>query len=146
MGLLIIIGVLALAILISMFYFRFERKRVLRAKSNVRERRLAKAKDKKHQPKPVERLTKPEKEYISKDRIVGLAKPKGFFTRLIMNQKLPFLKNRLAAEQEGSEEMGFWQRLVNAQERTEVQQKEDPYFYRKMVRRSRRGRGGGKGF
>jgi len=54
---------------------------------------------------------------IEEGRIVGVAEPVGFWTSLILGQKLTFLVNQAhAMEKEGK---GFWVALVNAQARSQ---------------------------
>jgi hypothetical protein len=48
-------------------------------------------------------------------RIVGLAEPKGFWSKFIMSQKLGFIMARLNA-QSNSKGGGFWVNLIKAQD------------------------------
>ena len=48
------------------------------------------------------------------EKIVGFAKPKGFWSRFIMSQKIGFMFARLTASQ--NKDQGFWTNLIKAQD------------------------------
>ncbi len=56
-----------------------------------------------------------------KEEIVGLAEPKGFWTKLIMSQKIGFLFARM--HQSKNNDQGFWVTLINAQDMEKGKQK-----------------------
>lgn len=64
-------------------------------------------------------LDKVEKIYpkkIDKDegKVVGVVKPKGFWSKFVMSQKMGFIFARLAASENKGE--GFWTNLIKAQD------------------------------
>ena len=62
-----------------------------------------------------EGLVNKEKKELQKGddtTIVGLAEPKGFWSKFIMGQKLGFIMARLGAQKKGG---GFWTNLIKAQ-------------------------------
>ncbi|MFQ3306917.1 MAG: hypothetical protein ACI8ZF_000152 [Candidatus Midichloriaceae bacterium] len=66
-----------------------------------------------------------EKLQISDDqkkaKIIGIAKEKGFWSKLIMSQKLGYIMNSFSAK--NSKKGGFWVNLINAQSRSEDKHK-----------------------
>jgi hypothetical protein len=64
-----------------------------------------------------DRIKEGIKQDIEEGRIVGVAEPVGFWTSLILGQKLTFLVNQAhAMEKEGK---GFWVAMVNAHARSQ---------------------------
>ena len=61
------------------------------------------------------------KDQIEEGKIVGIAKPIGFWTSLILGEKLTFLVNQAHAL--NKDHKGFWVSLVQAQSRTRDRQK-----------------------
>lgn len=72
-----------------------------------------------HQFVKVKRISSSGREYdtpssISETRIVGIAEPKGFWSRFILGQKLGYIMARLGAVNKKGD--GFWVNLINAQD------------------------------
>lgn len=53
-----------------------------------------------------------EMEIEEKPQIVGLAEPKGFWTKFVMGQKMGYIKMRMSLQKEGG---SFWTTLIKAQ-------------------------------
>ena len=67
-----------------------------------------------------ERVTKLNHELEKSGRIVGLAEPKGFWSKFVMSQKMGFLLARLNSQNKSG---GFWTNLINAQDASQDKNK-----------------------
>ena len=70
----------------------------------------------------VEIIPKENKQEMTKDsEIVGVATPKGFWTKFIMSQKLGFILGRISGQNVSGQ--GFWANLVKAQAASQGKEK-----------------------
>jgi len=69
--------------------------------------------DKEHEVDKVEKIHVKEHEK-EEGKIVGIAEPKGFWSKFVMSQKLGFIFARLATNENKGE--GFWTNLIKAQD------------------------------
>ncbi len=71
----------------------------------------------------VQKLQNNQEKTLELDKkIVGIAKPKGFWSNLIMSQKLGYIIARMNIEN-GNNSQGFWVNLIKAQEISQGKEK-----------------------
>ena len=112
------------------FKARDERKEVVTGKAASREYEKLIQKEKKFEEELEEQkdepkeglvvLKKEKSQQIAQSKIVGIARPMGIWTRLIMSQKMQFLLNFGRENQKGP---GFFQNLIRAQARSQSKEK-----------------------
>lgn len=113
--------------------------------------RLEKVENTNTQPKPPTPLRPPlerienkeleaQQQQQDEEKVVGL-RILGFWTDMVISEKMNFIKALLDLESIGMKATS-WVTKVKAQEQTEVVQKTDPYYFRKLAK-SRSSRKGG---
>ncbi|MBL0318309.1 MAG: hypothetical protein IPP74_03255 [Alphaproteobacteria bacterium] len=96
---------------------------------------------------PIERLQDKEleqqrKEQLDEEKVVGI-RVLGFWTELVVQEKSKFIQALLNLESLGMK-ASSWVTRVKAQANTEVIEKDDPYYFRKLAKSRSSGKGGRK--